>query len=62
VFPDGKNKLLINGITSSIRTRSYPSRDQPRKEPRRIDLWDLERLDIASPILKLDMNLSRVNP
>ena len=30
---DGKNNWLIEGITKSINTISYPSKDQPRNDP-----------------------------
>jgi hypothetical protein len=32
-FSDGKNSWLIDGTTNNIRTISYPSNDQPRKDP-----------------------------
>jgi hypothetical protein len=31
---DGKNKLLITGITNNIKTRSYPSNDHPNHAPK----------------------------
>jgi hypothetical protein len=32
-FSDGKNSWLIDGMTKSIRTISYPSSDHPRNDP-----------------------------